>query len=229
MKYSFFLLLFFILYVRNRCGHRRLLSGRIEVVSVGRSLETRPDKTILFRVWFRSNGTRQNEHDSNEARGGEKKCRSGVKRGLKVMRMWPLGLRFFEVFFLVHFSVLFLFSSLSLSLFWKSIFSHRASPKRERLPFRPLILSVSNFECEQRIKKKESRDVSARKRKDKERQSAASSAKYKPQCGGGVRIKDRRRKYILQNISQLLNSLVIFTVFSKFDRDFIWTRVNRNK
>lgn len=67
-----FLLLFFILYVRNRCGHRRLLSGRIEVVSVGRSLETRPDKTILFRVRFRSNGTRQNEHDSNEARGEEK-------------------------------------------------------------------------------------------------------------------------------------------------------------
>lgn len=127
-----------------------------------------------------------------------KKRRSGVKRGLKVMRMWPLGLRFFEVFFLVDFSVcsssFFLCLSLPLS---RAFFNHRVSPKR--LSFRPLILSVSNFEC--KIKKKESRDVSARKRKDKERQSAASSAKYKPQRGGGVRIKDWRRKYISQNAS----------------------------
>lgn len=143
MKCSF-LSLFFILFVRNRCGHRRLSSGRIQVVSAECSLERLvPMKPFYFE--FGSVRTaRQNEHDSNEARGEEektpKRCKTRFKSNADVASritfLRDLPRRFFRV--------LFLFLSLSFSL--SSIFNHRVSPKR--LSFRPLILSISNFEYE---------------------------------------------------------------------------------
>jgi len=80
-------------------------------------------------------------------RGEEEKRRSSMKRGLKVMRMWPLGLRFFLV------STFLYSSSCESSRHVSPEKVKRIKKEKEKLPFRPLILSISNFECEQKKKK----------------------------------------------------------------------------
>lgn len=106
-----FLRIFYVIYNTFFCIHCLLSWGtsKSSLNELKIPFETYPNENHSISVPFERRGRMDT---ILRRRGEEEKRWSGVKRGLKVMRMWPLRLRFFEVF-LIDFSVLPLARALS--------------------------------------------------------------------------------------------------------------------